>query len=339
MNLKLLSFCLLAAAAAVFPASGKNKKKHKAEEAQAESTGHPVLWRNPSDISGLNLFYGPGGKEHEPHSTYTFVKEDLNGSNPKFVVRDENGVEWKVKLGTEARPETVATRLVWAVGYGANEDYFVPELRVQGMPSRLHRGQNRVAPDGSMHDVRLKREMKGEKKIENWKWRQNVFTGTRELNGLRVMMAVINNWDLLDENNAVYAEKGSPDRIYMISDLGASFGTAGASWPLSKSKGNLASYRHSKFITKTKPEYVSFEEPGPPSLMWFFYLKDYFRRWPMRWIGRDVPRADAKWIGDLLGQLSSDQIRDAFRAAGYSSQEVDGFAGVVQERIAALKAL
>jgi hypothetical protein len=340
MNQKLLSLYLIAIAIA-FPASGKVKNKHKSEEAQEESTGkvHPVLWRNPSDISSRNLFYGPGGKEHEPHSTYTFVKEDLSGSNPKFVVRDEIGVEWKVKMGAEAKPETVASRLVWAVGYLANEDYFVADLRVQGLPSHLHRGQNRVSPDGLVHAVRLKRDPKDEKKVGNWHWRQNVFTGTRELNGLRVMMAMINNWDLLDENNAIYAEKGSQDRIYMVSDLGASFGTAGATWPLTKSKGNLVSYRHSKFITKTKPEYVSFEEPGPPSLLWFFYLKDYFRRWPMRRIGRNIPRADVKWIGDLLGQLSPDQIRDAFRAAGYSSQEVDGFAGVVQERIAALKAL
>ena len=60
----------------------------------------------------------------QPHGTFTFLKEDRKGSNPKFDVQDENGVKWKVKLGSEARPETVASRLVWAVGYFANEDYF-----------------------------------------------------------------------------------------------------------------------------------------------------------------------------------------------------------------------
>src|SRR5579863_5256795 len=251
----------LIAVAIAFPAAAKVKDKHRAEEAQEESAGkvQPVLWRNPTDISSRNLFYGPGGKEHEPHSTYTFVKEDLHGSNPKYVVRDENGVEWKVKLAEEARPETVSDRLVWAVGYNANEDYFLQVLRVEGMPGHLHRGQERIAPDGSMHAARLKRELKGEKKIENWKWSHNPFTGTRELNGLRVMMAVINNWDIEDSNNSVYKEEGSRDRIYMVSDLGASFGTANADWPLKKSKGNLASYRKSKFITKTTPEYVNFE--------------------------------------------------------------------------------
>jgi hypothetical protein len=38
-----------------------------------------------------------------------------------------------VKLGSEARPETVASGLLWAVGYFANEDYFVPVLHVREM--------------------------------------------------------------------------------------------------------------------------------------------------------------------------------------------------------------
>ena len=170
------------------------------------AAGPAYLWHNPTDIASRNLFYGPGGKEHAPHTTYAFIKEDLNGTNPKFDVRDENGVKWKVKLGVEARPEVVASRLVWAVGYYANEDYFVPELRVENMP-RLKRGQKLVSKDGTMHNVRLKRSLKGEEKIGDWKWSDNPFTRQRELNGLRVMMALINNWDLKDENNAVYEEK------------------------------------------------------------------------------------------------------------------------------------
>ena len=43
--------------------------------------------------------------------------------------------------------------------------------------------------------------------------------------------------------------------------------------------------------------------------------------------------------GQLLGQLSDEQIRDCFRAAGYSPEEVEGFAKVVKERIADLNRL
>src|SRR5262249_32291847 len=155
----------------------------------------------------------------------TFVEEDLGGSNPKLVVRDRDGVKWKVKLGGEARPETVASRLVWAVGYFTNQDYFLPEIRIENPPRRLHRGQKLVRPDGSIRNVRLKRHPKGEEKIGEWQWRRNPFTGTRELNGLRVMMALINNWDLKDKNNTVYEENDRavsehPTFVYMVSDLG-----------------------------------------------------------------------------------------------------------------------
>jgi hypothetical protein len=59
----------------------------------------------------------------------------------------------------------------------------------------------------------------------------------------------------------------------------------------------------------------------------------------LRWIGKQVPRADARWMGDLLARLSPEQIRDAFRAAGYSPEETEGFAQVVERRIKELTAL
>src|SRR5690348_15551284 len=84
------------------PTAQAAKKRHKAAGAEAEITGtvRTTLWREPQDIRARNLFYGPGGAEHAPHSTFTFLKEDRKGSNPKFDVEDENGVKWKVKLGS-----------------------------------------------------------------------------------------------------------------------------------------------------------------------------------------------------------------------------------------------
>lgn len=310
------------------PAAGTGGKY---DGAIAQS-GAAVLWRDPGDIAARDLLYGPGGRRHQPRGPYTFVKEDLDGSNPKFTVRDSGGVKWKVKLGAEARPETAATRLVWAVGYFANEDYFFPLLQVRNMPPRLHRGQNQVAPDGSLRNVRLKRE--DHKKLGRWKWRDDPFTGTREWNGLRTLMAVLNNWDLKDINNTVY-QNGS-GQIYMVSDLGAAFGTAGANWPLSKAKGNLKSYRGSRFIRRATPATVDFYVPARPRFLYLLHPRDYFRHLHVRWIGRNIPRADARWMGRLLSRLSGRQIRDAFRAAGYSPREVEGFSSVVESRIALL---
>jgi hypothetical protein len=58
-----------------------------------------------------------------------------------------------------------------------------------------------------------------------------------------------------------------------------------------------------------------------------------------RWIGQKIPRSDVKWIASLLSQLSPDQIRDAFRAGGYSPEQVEAYAAAMQARIAELAPL
>jgi hypothetical protein len=315
----------------------------------------PVLWQEPKDIATRNLFYGPGGKRDEPRGVvFTYEKEDLKGTNPKFDVRDHDGVKWKVKLGEEARPETVATRLLWAVGYATNEDYFLSSIHVTGMQpvskKRRKRVQGLLAPDGTMHNARLKRYLKDEKKAGTWRWEKSPFSGTRELNGLRVMMALINNWDLKDQNNAVYAEKdesrdekhkhGSEDpMVFMVSDVGASFGTAGRVRNRALAKGNVDSYRESKFIRRIDGDYVDFDVPAREPWVMAVNPKEYIIRLRLQWIGRHIPRADARWIGQLLGRLSAEQIHDAFRAGGYSPEQVEAFSRVLTQRIKELNEL
>jgi hypothetical protein len=207
-------------------------------------------------------------------------------------------------------------------------------MQIKGMPAHLHRGQKLIGAGGTVQNVRLKREDKDEKKTETWAWHESPFENSREWNGLRTLMAVINNWDLKDENNAVYKE-GS-QLIYMISDLGASFGSAGRSWPRDRAKDNINSYRHSLFIKRTRSNSVDFATPARPRFVYLVNPKEYISRIHLEYIGKDVPRADAKWLGGLLARLSDSQIRDAFRAAGYSQDEIDAFSQVLRSRITTL---
>lgn len=337
VNVALLSF----APASLFflHAISASAKAKASTPAAVSEAGTPVLWREPADITMRNLYYGPGGEKDQPHGPYTFVEEDLDGTNPKYVVRDRDNVKWTVKLGLEARPETVSSRLVWAVGYFANEDYFLEDLQVDNMPSTLKRGRKLVGPNGTMQAARLKRHLQGEKNVGNWTWRDDPFTGSRELNGLKVMMALINNWDLKDANNKIYGGKDSTEQIYAVSDLGASFGTTNLSFPFSHSKGDLNSYMKSKFLGSVTPEYVDFRTPSRPSFMYMGKPADYIRRTHLDGLLKRVPRDDVRWIAHILAELSPNQIQDAFRAAGYAPDQIQAFSKVVEDRIAQLNNL
>jgi hypothetical protein len=334
-TLGLLVIVLSAGRPAAQANSAEKKSVHK--EA-AELSG--VLWRDPADLSSRNLLYGIGGKRDAPQAAnYTFLKEDRGGSSPKFVVEDSNGVRWKVKLGPEARGEIAATRLVWAVGYFTDEDYYLPRLRVKDLP-RLRRGKEFVSSEGVVTGARMEREIKGEKKAGSWKWKGEHWPDRRAFNGIKIMMALINNWDLKDNNTAIYRRQGpdgDTEYIYAVSDLGASFGRTHLDH--AETKSNLEDYEASDFIAKVGREHVRFATPGSPTPFLMINPKDYFYRRGLMSVTRDIPRSDAHWMGQLLSRLSAQQIRDAFRAGGFTPGEANGFARIVEQRIELLRQL
>jgi hypothetical protein len=299
-----------------------------------KSTGKKVLalWRQPSDIRTRNLFYGAGGQAGQPTAPFHFIEEDRGGSNAKFTVKDARGIRWKVKLGEEARPETAATRLLWAAGYFTDVDYYLPQFHVVGL-QKLSRGMKYVSTDGTIHGGRFERS---HKKIEDWSWFENPFIGTREFNGLRVMMALMNNWDLKQENNAIY-NMNEGELRYLVSDLGGTFGKTGGDW--TRSKSDVDDYYESKFIHKVTNKDVDLVLHNRPPFLYAVAVPYYVKRVEMEKVGEDIPRSHARWIGRQLSQLSDNQIKDAFRAAGYSSYEVDGYSRKLRGRINQLNSL
>lgn len=303
---------------------------------------HPpkaVLWSSPSDIASRNLKYGIGGEADAPTGSMHFNKEDLHGNSPKFDVRDDVGRKWKVKLGKEAQSETAATRLLWAVGYYTDEDYFLPSVQVEGLP-HLKRG-SQFEQGEQVKAARLELGGKGEKSEGEWHWKKNPFTGTRELNGLRVMMCLINNWDLKDENNSIHRDKNGVEE-YLIGDLGATFGKAGRSWTSNMSKNDPQDYRHAKFITKKTDTYVDFNIAQHPPLLYTLNIVKPWRYWQfsrLRWIGKRIPREDVRWIAKLLAQLSDRQLQDAFTSSGYTPEETASLVDTLKTRIALLQDL
>ncbi|MGI8836831.1 MAG: hypothetical protein ACR2H4_09360 [Pyrinomonadaceae bacterium] len=109
-------------------------------------------------------------------------------------MRDGAGNEWVAKIGKEAQPDTAANRLLWAIGYETEIAYLVPHLSIIGK--------------GEFDNVRLEARLKDVKRTGEWKWEANPFNGKPELQGLKIMMALINNWDIKDSNNQILATRG-----------------------------------------------------------------------------------------------------------------------------------
>jgi hypothetical protein len=327
---------LTLAALTLLPARVTAQKKDTTAAKAAAANLPARIWRDPGDMASLDLINGAGGKAHapDPANTFTFVKEDLAETSPKFWVIDGKGVSWKVKIGAEPQSETAATRFMWAAGYLVDEDYYIADLTVKGLP-KLTRGQEFVSAGGVVHGTRLERKLTTVKKLSDWDWFANPFVGTRELNGLRVMMSLLNNWDLKAINNSIYAVGG--ECLYVVSDDGATFGNTGNS--LTRTKSVPKDYADSKFIAKDGPDFMDFVLHSRPFFLGTMEPDNYGERTKMEEITKHIPRADAKWLGQRLAMLTDAQVRDGFRAAGYAGTDLELLTKTIRQRIAALAAL
>jgi hypothetical protein len=53
---------------------------------------------------------------------------------------------------------------------------------------------------------------------------------------------------------------------------------------------------------------------------------------------RSVPLEHARWFAGIIGQLTDEQLRDAFKASGATPAEIDGFSRRLRAKISELKA-
>lgn len=285
-------------------ASGAFAQKTKAPAA-TKSSGTNVLWES-IDTSQLDLYDGPGGDEMRPDlGRIEFIKEEKGGHNKKYRIKDGSGKTWVAKLGREAQPETAAVRLMWGLGYKTEVNYLVPSLTIPGK--------------GTFKNVRLEARPDNIERLEEWKWKSNPFVGTRELQGLKMMMVFLTNWDVLDLQNKVL-DVGDENH-YIVSDLGSTFGRLGNNnfpviYRFGRKVGNPRAYAKTRFISKV--------EDGEVKLAYKGKNRSLFKGFSVE---------DAKWLADRLGQLSDKQIGDAFRAANYSAADVTTYATAVRRKI------
>lgn len=300
-------------------------------------TGKPVLWRDPGAVEKLDLVGGIAGRAGAPKPPFTFVEESLSGTNPKVKVKDAAGVQWTAKFGSEVNAETFASRLVWAVGYFVEPAFFVPSGTIQGLNGVSLKRVKKDMLDpatGRFVDARFERQKdKGVTKFEDeqsWAYEENPFLSTpegrRQLNGLKIMMMLVSNWDNKDMRDA---GRGSNTAIfqypnearYLVTDWGGSMGKWGGF--LSREKWDCRG-----FTSQTK----DFTKDVRNGEVRFGYSGQHTSTFT-----RGITTADVKWLLGYLGRITDKQIRDALQASGATPEEVDCFTGSLRDRIGQLR--
>jgi hypothetical protein len=299
---------------------GKKTKSAKAPSTAPTTIGKPALWEDRGDVAALDLVYGIGSEEEMPKPPFQFKGEDATGTNPKIKVVDANGMKWNIKFDEEVHAELAASRIVWACGYMVEESYFIPSGKVNGVTG-LSRAKKFVRQDGSFTKGLFEKRPDNVARRKNpWAWGSNPFSGTKEMSGLIMVNVLLSNWDAKDSNNSIlgmFDEDGTVKEWYTVADWGGSFGKMGGL--MSHSKWDIEKFGKQRFIDGVSGSSVRLNYSGKMSA------------------GSTVPLEHARWFAGILSQLTDDQLRQAFKAAGASQSEIEGFTKQLRKKIDELK--
>ena len=296
-------------------------------------SAHAVVWRDPGAVEALDLAAGPGGRDGAPLPPFTYVEEHFSGSRPCVSVRDARGRRWRVKWGDEVQVETLATRLAWSAGYFVETTYYVADGRVERI-GELKRAGTCVDATGLFEHARF--ELEEEDAIthfdeHSWSWADNPFVGTRELNGLKIVMMWLSNWDAKDvrdvargSNTAIFEYRlpdGSREARYLISDWGGAFGRWGN--VVNRGRWDCQGFAEQTphFVTGVQGEFVRWGYSGQRT-------SD---------IAEGIRLDDVKWLMQYLGRVTAAQIAAAVRASGGTEDEAACFTKTLLDRVQQLR--
>jgi hypothetical protein len=296
--------------------------------------GENILWTDPGDVASLDFEFGVGGPEMRPQPPFQFLSEDRSGTIPKINVTDSRGTTWNVKFGKEARASTFCSRLLWACGYFAAAEYFVTHGWIEGVHGLKRAGSN-VHDDGSFENARFQLRTDNPKFLRgrSWIWTDNPFTGTRELQGLKILLLLTSNWDtkdarntvesngqkVMDTNLGIFEDLTSGHRRYLYADVdwGASLGLWGNKFSWSKWDCRGFAEQTRDFVKDVEGDVLEWGFKGK-------HRKD---------IAGDITVDDVKWLLQYLGKISDEQIRRGLTASGATPSETECYSQALRQRI------
>ena len=239
----------------------------EAAKARVSVLARSRVWR-PTAVRSLDLKAGPpgpGALRFGATVTCTYVDKHLDGKSPKFICKIGEGDEVKVKFGAgngEVYGETLTTRLLWALGFGADRMYPAAVI-CHGCPAALGGVE---APGGARRfdPAVIERRMAGREwspdGSEGWAWNELHVVDPRrggatlaQRDALTLLAVLVQHTDskpqqqrilCLGDRQAASAACRQP--FLMISDVGLTFGRANAMNANDLGAVNLAAWRQAR---------------------------------------------------------------------------------------------
>ena len=267
------------------------------------------LWVDPG--KDRDLFHGVGGPKlaPDPSAKYTVIEIKRGGYSRGYTVTGPGDREWSAKFPPEAGTELVASRLHWGIGYHQPPIYLLNAWTAEKATSpnpQLPARFREKSPDFHGLDAG-----------DAWSFYQNPFVGTRELNALLALQAMLGNSDLKDTQNVVYSLKSRVEGAttwYVTRDLGHTFGRTGV---IDAPRGDIDVFEKTPYIRGVENGKVRFDYRGRHKILF-----------------ENIPPAHVRWLCERLERLSDKQWTDAFRAGGLEGEIAERFIRRMKQKIA-----
>ena len=285
------------------------------------------VWRK-TNVSSMNVALGPQGEgTFAPEATVTckYVKEAFTGATPKFGCDLGEDEHVKVRYGrdnNEIFAGVAATRLLWALGFGADVLYPVHVI-CHGCPPGLQ-GERTATGEMRFDFAAIERKMAG-REMEapsagpGWAWPELDLVDERaggapraHRDALKLLAVMLQHTDnKADQQKLLCVDKETPKHnlaacpatFMMIHDVGLTFGTATLMNSQQRSSANLQEWSRTP-MWKDAQHCVGNLPPSQTGSL----------NNPI------ISEAGRQFLADLLGQLTDRQIQDLFTAARFGEK-------------------
>ncbi|RPI52663.1 MAG: hypothetical protein EHM55_15995 [Acidobacteria bacterium] len=334
----IVAFCCTVA----LHAQDKNPYKDVTGEVRLAALRHAQVW-TPGDVASKDMRLGPqDGAGFQPEAVVTcdYIEKKQSGT-PKFdcVIAPDDKI--RVKFGEkngEIYSEVAATRLLWALGFGADRVYPVKVI-CNGCPENPMKNHEKDTVTREVPAAVVERKMEGDEIDENegWSWGELAFvdetSGGAPLahrDALKLLAAMVQHTDTKPEQQRLVCLDRRQGRdpqndgncqhpFLIIQDVGKTFGKATLTNEDEKSAVNFEAWSRTP-VWKDDDECVaqlsksftgSLEHPK-------------------------ISEAGRQFLSDLLAQLTDTQLRDLFTVARFtqrdSTRSIDDWVGVFKQK-------